>query len=71
MYQLTECKSEVKCMEEWEALIKRHQMLSDKISKMNYEVEKIDQRLDYLERMVVSEHSHQYRIQERFVQVVS
>jgi hypothetical protein len=58
-------------MEEWEALIKRRQLLSARISKMNYEVEKIDQRLDYLERMVVSEQSHRYRIQERFVQVVS
>jgi hypothetical protein len=58
-------------MEEWEALIKRRQLLSARISKMNYEVEKIDQRLDYLERMMVSEHSHRYRIQERFMQVVS
>ena len=58
-------------MEEGKALIKRRQLLSDRISKMNYEVEKIDQRLDYLERMAVSEQPHQYRIQERFVQVVS
>ena len=58
-------------MEEWEALIKRRQLLSDRISKLNYEVEKIDQRLDYLGRMVVSEQFHLYRIQEQFVQVVS
>jgi len=58
-------------MEEWEALIKRRQMLSDKISKMNYEVEKIDQRLDFLGRIMVSEQIHGYRIQEQFMQVVS
>jgi hypothetical protein len=58
-------------MEEWEALIKRRQMLSDKISKLNYEVEKIDQRLDFLGRITVSEQIHGYSIQERFVQVVS
>ena len=58
-------------MEEREALIQRRKMLQENVSKINYEVEKIDQRLDYLERMMVSEHSHRYRIQERFVQVVS
>jgi hypothetical protein len=58
-------------MEEWKALIQRRQMLLDKISKMDYEVEKIDQRLDLLGSKVVSEQSDQYRIQERFVQVVS
>jgi hypothetical protein len=58
-------------MEEWEALIKRRQMLSDRISKMNYEVEKIDQRLDFLGKIAVSEQCYRYRIQEQFVQVVS
>ena len=58
-------------MEEWEALIKRRQMLSEKISKMDYEVEKIDKRLDFLGRITVSEQIHEYRIQEQFVQVVS
>jgi hypothetical protein len=58
-------------MEEWKALIQRRQMLLDKISKMDYEVEKIDQRLDLLGSKVVSEQSDRYRIQERFVQVVS
>ena len=64
-------KSEEKCMEEGKALIKRRQLLSDRISKMNYEVEKIDQRLDYLARMAMSEQPDRSRIQERFVQVFS
>lgn len=58
-------------MEEWEAFIKRRQMLSERISKMDYEVEKIDKRLDFLGRITVSEQIHGYSIQERFVQVVS
>jgi hypothetical protein len=58
-------------MDEWEALIQRRQMLSEKLSKMNNEVEKIDQRLDFLRGMSVSEQFDQYRIQERFVQEVS
>jgi hypothetical protein len=57
-------------MEEWEALIKRRQLLSDRISKMNYEVDKINQRLDFLGKEAVSEQFHRYRIQERFLQVV-
>ena len=58
-------------MEEGNALIKRRQLLSDRISKMSYEVEKIDQRLEYLERMAVVKQPDQYRIQERFVQAFS
>jgi hypothetical protein len=58
-------------MEEWEALVKRRQMLSDKVSKMNYEVEKIDQRLDFLSRIAESEQFHRYSTQGRFEQVVS
>ena len=58
-------------MEEGKALIKRRQLLSDRISKMSYEVEKIDQRLEYLERMTLSKQPDQYRIQERFVQAFS
>jgi hypothetical protein len=37
-------------MGEWEALIQRRKMLLENVSKINYEVEKIDQRLAYLER---------------------
>lgn len=57
-------------MEEWEALIKRRQLLSYRISKMNYEVDKINLRLDFLGKKAVSEQFHRCRIQERFVQVV-
>ena len=64
-------QSEEKYMEEGNALIKRRQLLSDRISKMSYEVEKIDQRLEYLERMAVVKQPDQYRIQERFVQAFS
>jgi hypothetical protein len=34
-------------MEEWEALIQRRKMLADKVAKMDYEIEKIDLRLDF------------------------
>jgi hypothetical protein len=36
-------------MKEWEALIQRRMVLADKISKTDYEIEKIDLRLDFLE----------------------
>ncbi len=58
-------------MEEWEALIKRRQMLWDRISKMNHEVEKIDLRLDFLGRRALSGQIDQYRMAERLVQEVS
>lgn len=58
-------------MEEWEALIQRRQMLLDKVSKINYEVEKIDLRLDSLERMPASEELDRFAVQERLVQEVS
>jgi len=47
-------------MGEWEALIQRREMLLDKISKMNNEVEKIDQRLDFLGRDAASERFDRY-----------
>lgn len=65
---ITRCKPEVDHMEEWEALIKRRRMLLERISKMNYEVEKIDKRLDFLGRITMSE---QYHVLERLVQEVS
>jgi hypothetical protein len=58
-------------MEEWEALIQRRQMLLDKVSKINYEVEKIEQRLDLLGRMTSYEEFDRYRTQERLMQMVS
>jgi hypothetical protein len=39
-----------KIVNEWEALIQRRVMLREKVSKMNYEVEKIDKRLAFLGR---------------------
>ena len=56
-------------MEEWEALIQRRQMLWDRISKMNHEVEKIDQRLDFLEKIAASEF-YRYPVQEHPMQEV-
>jgi hypothetical protein len=47
-------------MGECEALIQMRKMLSDKISQMNYEVEKIDQRLASLEEISDSEHFDRY-----------
>jgi hypothetical protein len=58
-------------MKEWEALIQRRKMLADKISKMDYEIEKIDLRLDFLGKLALSEQSDEYSIQEQFVQQVS
>jgi hypothetical protein len=57
-------------MEEWEALLQRRQMLLDRISKMNHEIDKIDQRLDFLGRGVVSEHLDSYLLRERLMQKV-
>lgn len=47
---LSECeKSEVRAMSESEALIQRRELLLERISKMNYEIEKIDQRMASLQ----------------------
>lgn len=58
-------------MEEREALIQRRQMLSDKISEISYEVEKIDQRLDFLGRAAPSEEFARYLGLEQSSQQVS
>ena len=58
-------------MEEWEALIQSRQMLSDNISKISYEVEKIDQRLDFLGRAALSEEFARCRLLEQSLQQVS
>ena len=57
-------------MEEWEALLQRRQMLLDRISKMNHEIDKIDQRLDFLGRGVVSEQVNSYLLREQLIQKV-
>lgn len=57
-------------MEEWQALIQRREMLQERVSKINYEVEKIDQRLDFLGRGVVSEQLDSYLLREQLMQKV-
>jgi hypothetical protein len=57
-------------MEEWEALLQRLLMLLDRISKMNHEIDKIDQRLDFLGRGVVSEQLDSYLLREQLMQKV-
>jgi hypothetical protein len=57
-------------MEEWEALLQRRLMLLDRISKMNHEIDKIDQRLDFLGRGVVSEQHDSYLLREQLMQKV-
>ncbi len=58
-------------MNEWEALIQRRKMLTERISKMDHEIGKIDLRLDFLGKLALSEQFDGYRIQEQFVQQVS
>jgi hypothetical protein len=58
-------------MGECDALIRRRKMLLEEISRMSHEVEKIDQRLDFLERTAISELIDPYHMQHRFVQEVS
>jgi hypothetical protein len=50
-------------MGEREALIQRRMVLLENVSKINYEVEKIDQRLASLEEIADSEHFDRYRPQ--------
>lgn len=64
-------KSEENQMGECEALIRRRKMLLEKISKMNHEVEMIDQRLDFLGKMAISEQIEHYHMQHWLMQEVS
>jgi hypothetical protein len=51
----SECeKSEERAMSESEALIQRRELLLERISKMNYEIEKIDQRMASLQGIAES-----------------
>jgi hypothetical protein len=52
-------------MDEWEALIQRRKMLQEKVSKINYEIEKIDKRLAFLEKVADSGHFDQFQIPNR------
>ncbi len=58
-------------MGENEALIHRRELLLERISKMNYEMEKIDQRIAFLERIGESERVDLFQTQEQFAEEVS
>jgi hypothetical protein len=58
-------------MTESEALIQRREPLLERISKMNYEVEKIDQRMAFLQRMAESSRFDLFQTQEQLAEEVS
>ena len=53
-----------KIVHEWEALIQRREMLQEKVSKINYEVEKIDKRLAFLDEVAESKQFDQFQSRE-------
>jgi dynactin complex subunit len=68
---LSECgKSEVRAMSESEALIQRRGLLLERISKMNNEIEKIDQRIAFLQRAEESGLVDIFHTQEQLVEGV-
>ncbi len=58
-------------MNETEALIRRRELLFERISKMNNEVEKIDQRIDFLQSAKASELADLFQTPERLAEGVS
>ena len=58
-------------MIENEALIQRRELLLERISKMNYEVEKIDQRIAFLQGMAESSRVDLFQTQEQLAEEVS
>ena len=58
-------------MIESEALIQRRELLLERISKMSYEVEKIDQRMAFLQRTTESERFDLFQTQEQLAEEVS
>jgi len=71
-FALSECeRSEVRAMNENEALIRRRELLFERISKMNNEVEKIDQRIAFLQRAEASEFVDLFQTSERLAEGVS
>ena len=58
-------------MNESEALIQRRELLLERISKMNYEVERIDQRMTFLQRAAGSELVDLFQTPERLAEEVS
>ncbi len=57
-------------MNENEALIRRRELLFERISKMNNEVEKIDQRIAFLQRAEASGLVDLFQTQERLAEEV-
>jgi hypothetical protein len=60
-----------KIVDEWEALIQRREMLQEKVSKINYEVEKIDKRLAFLDKVSDSKDFDQLQSREPLAYEVS
>ncbi len=58
-------------MSESEALIQRRELLLERISKMNYEIEKIDQRMASLQGIAGSGLVDLFQTQERLAEEVS
>jgi hypothetical protein len=58
-------------MIENEALIQRRELLLERISKMNDEVEKIDQRMAFLQGMAESSRVDLFQTQEQLAEEVS
>ncbi|HEX7534573.1 MAG TPA: hypothetical protein VF343_04900 [Syntrophales bacterium] len=58
-------------MNESEALIQRRELLLERISKMNYEIEKIDQRMASLQGIVESGLVDLFQTQEQLAEEVS
>lgn len=57
-------------MNEYEALIQRRELLIEKISKMDYEIQKIDQRMAFL-KMIEAESINSLRSQKKLMNGVS
>ncbi len=58
-------------MSESEALIQRRELLLERISKMNYEIEKIDQRMASLQGIAESGLVDLFQTQEQLAEEVS
>jgi hypothetical protein len=58
-------------MNEWEALIRRRQMLCDRISEIDNEIERINLRLGIIERRALSIQLDPNRMQEQSMLKVS
>ena len=58
-------------MNESEALIQRRELLLERISKMNYEIEKIDQRMASLQGIAESRLVDLFHTQEQLAEEVS